>query len=130
MTTPLTGQGSWFCIPLTGAALFAGGEIGSAINPEGANLIIKQAVVYIETDTSAAGTTLGVGTGATAATAATDIIAALAIDGSPSTAFNLLAADDAKEALVVWHAADYVTATGSAASTAFVGKLYIKYVHA
>ena len=129
MTTPLNGNG-WFCLPLTGNALFAGGEVGAVLNPEGETIIIQKAVLYIETATTVAATTLSVGLAANATTSATDICNAVAIDAGAGTAQNCLAADDAKEALLVMTGVQYITATGSADSSAFVGKLYVKYVHA
>jgi len=115
-------------IPLTGAALFAGGEIANVANPEGKPLIIQDVKIYIDTATTDAGTTLSVGI-TTTLTASTNLINALAIDGAiAGLAYHGMTALAANGAAVVWGAAQYLTATGSAASTAFVGRLFVKYI--
>lgn len=116
-------------IPLTGNALFAGGELAAVANPEGVPLIIVDAKLYIVTPTSDAGTTLAVGIAANATTSDNDMVDALAIDGViTGKAYHAMTALAAKGAAQVWGATEYITATGSAASTAFAAKLFISYV--
>lgn len=128
MTTPLYGKGACY-IPVTGATLFAGGEMGSLLNPEGGVLIITRAVLYVGTQTTTGGATIAIGTAVNATTLGDNLVAALAIDGTDGTAYNLLPDGDPLDALVVWTAAQYVTCTGSADSAAFVGGLYLEYLH-
>jgi len=128
MTALLHGKGAC-TIPVTGATLFAGGEMGSLLNPEGGVLIITRAILYVETQSTTGGATIAIGTAVNATTSGNNLTAATALDGTDGTAFNLLANGDAADALVVWTAAQYVTCTGSADSAAFVGKLYLEYLH-
>jgi hypothetical protein len=128
MTALVNGKGACV-IPVTGATLFAGGEMGSLLNPEDATLIITRAIIYVGTQSTTGGATIAIGTAADAVTSSTNLTAATALDGTDGTAFNLLANGDAADALVVWAATEYVTCTGSADSAAFVGALYLEYLH-
>jgi len=115
-------------IPLTGAALFAGGEIASVANPEGLPLIITDVKIYVSTASTGAAT-INVGINASPTTSDTDLISALAINGAiAGLAYHGMTALAAKGAAQVWGAADYITATGSADSSGFRGRLYISYV--
>ena len=42
-------------IPLTGAVLFAGGEIAAVLNPEGVPVIIQDVKIYIDTPSTEIG---------------------------------------------------------------------------
>lgn len=128
MSTATTDKGSWLSIPLVARA--NAGTLGSIVNPEGEILIITRAVLYIDTDTSDAGTTLNVGVGAASTTDNNALHAAIAIDGSAGTAYQGYDAADAGDTLVMWPVGQYVTTTSSAAATAFVGRLDIEYIHA
>ena len=114
-------------VALVGNALFAGGEIAEVANPEGVTLIIKQATLYVDTPASAAGgETLAVGVGVAGA-ANNGIIAAQALSGAiTGLAYNLLA-PAAGAAEIMWTAAQVLNATGSAATAAFVGRLFVEY---
>jgi len=115
-------------IPLTGAALFAGGEIASVANPEGLPLIITDVKIYVSTASTGAAT-INVGINASPTTSDTDLISALAINGAiAGLAYHGMTALAAKGAAQVWGASDYITATGSADSSGFRGRLYISYV--
>lgn len=118
----------YYEIPLTGALLFAGGEIAAAANPEGVPLIIQDVKLYVDTPSTGAANIL-VGVAADAVTSDTDLINALAINGAiTGLAYHGMTALAAKGAAVVWGATEYITATGSADSTGFAGRLYVKYV--
>jgi hypothetical protein len=114
-------------VALTGNALFAGGEIAEVANPEGVPLIIKQATLYVDTPSSAAGgETLAVGVGVAGA-ANNNIIAAQALSGAiTGLAYNLLA-PAAGAAEIMWPAASVLNATGSADTADFVGRLFVEY---
>jgi len=115
-------------IPLTGAALFAGGEIASVANPEGVPLIIVDVKIYIDTP-STGGCNINVGINASATTSDTDMINGLAINGAVTgLAYHGMTALAAKGAAQVWAAAEYVTATGSASSAGFAGRLFVQYI--
>jgi hypothetical protein len=115
-------------IPLTGAALFAGGEIGAMLNPEGVPLIITDVKIYIDTPSTGAAD-INVGIAADATTSDTDMINALAINGAVTgLAYHGMTALDAKGAAQIWDTDEYITATGSADSSDFVGRLFVQYI--
>ncbi len=117
-------------IPLTGATLFAGGEIGSLLNPEGVPLIIQDVKIYVDTP-STGGANINVGIAANGTTSDTDMINALAINGAiTGKAYHGMTALAAKGEAQVWGATEYITATGSADSTGFTGRLFVQYIRA
>ena len=115
-------------IPLTGHALYAGGEIAAVANPEGVPLIIKDVKLYIDTPSTGAAN-INVGLAADAVTSDTDMISALAINGSiTGKAYHGMTALAAKGEAQVWGTTQFVTATGSASSAGFAGRLFIDYI--
>jgi hypothetical protein len=115
-------------IPLTGAVLFAGGEIGAMLNPEGVPLIITDVKIYIDTPSTGAAD-INVGIAADATTSDTDMINALAINGAVTgLAYHGMTALAAKGAAQIWDTDEYITATGSADSSDFVGRLFVQYI--
>ena len=115
-------------IPLTGAALFAGGEVAGVLNPEGVPLIIVDVKIYIDTPSTGAAN-LSVGIAANATTSDTDMINALAVNGAVTgLAYHGMTALAAKGAAQVWGATEYITATGSASTAGFVGRLFVQYI--
>ena len=112
-------------IALAGQAVPANGGAAEVVNPEGVTLIIKQATLYVDTP-SAGAANIAIGTGAAGAANA-GIIAAQAINGVlTGLAYNLLA-PAAGAAEIMWTAAQVLNATVSAASAAFVGRLFVEY---
>ena len=115
-------------IPLTGALLFAGGEIAAVANPEGVPLIIQDVKIYVDTP-STGGCNLSAGLAADAVTADTDMINALAVNGAVTgLAYHGMTALAAKGAAQVWGLTQYLTVTGSASSVGFVGRLFVQYI--
>lgn len=115
-------------IPLTGNALFAGGEIAAQLNPEGVPLIIVDVKLYVDTP-STGGCNINVGIAANGTTSDTDMINALAINGAiTGKAYHGMTALAAKGEAQVWGATEYITATGSASSAGFVGRLFVDYI--
>jgi hypothetical protein len=110
---------------LAGQAVPSNGGAGEVANPEGVTLIIKQATLYVDTP-SAGAANIAIGTGA-AGGANVNIIAAQAINGAlTGLGYNLLA-PAAGAAEIMWTAAQVLNATPSAASAAFVGRLFVEY---
>lgn len=121
-------SGGYIEIPLTGAALFAGGEIGAVKNPEGVPLIITDVKIYVDTP-STGGCNISVGIAANGTTSDTDMINALAINGAiTGKVYHGMTALAAKGEGQVWGATEYITATGSASSAGFVGRLFVQYI--
>lgn len=125
-----TGKGA-LCIDITGDAAI--GSQGGILNPEGADLLITDAFLYIVTPATAAAT-FNIGIGATAATDASDIMSAFDMNApSAGTAWNAVARTAASEAALttpaIWTSAKYLTFTSAAASAAGLeAKLYVKYI--
>jgi len=115
-------------IPLTGDALFAGGEVASVLNPEGVPLIITDVKLYVDTPSTGAAN-LNVGIAANGTTSDTDMINALAVNGAiTGKAYHGMTALAAKGEAQVWGATQYITATGSASTAGFVGRLFVGYI--
>ena len=126
--TATTFSSGFLEIPLTGAALFAGGEIAAVANPEGVALIIVDVKIFVDTP-STGGCNISVGLAANATTSDTDMINALAIDGAiTGLAYHGMTALAAKGAAQVWGTTQYLTATGSASSAGFAGRLFVQYI--
>ena len=127
MTTPDFASGC-LEIPLTGNALFAGGEIAAVLNPEGGPLIIQDVKIYVDTPSTGAAN-INVGIAADGVTSDTDLINALAINGAiTGKAYHGMTALAAKGEAQVWGASEYITATGSASSAGFTGRLFVQYI--
>ena len=125
--TATTYTSGYLAIPLTGALLFAGGEVASVLNPEGVPLVITDVKILVTTPSTGAAT-LSVGIAAAATTSDNDMIDALDINGAAAgSAYHGMTALAAKGAAQVWGATEYITATGSADSSGFVGTLYVQY---
>jgi hypothetical protein len=121
-------SGGYIEIPLTGALLFAGGEVAAIANPEGVPLIITDVKIYVDTPSTGAAN-LSVGLAANATTSDTDMINALAVNGSiTGLAYHGMTALAAKGAAQVWGTTQYLTATGSASTVGFVGRLFVQYI--
>lgn len=115
-------------IPLTGLVATTGGGIASVLNPEGVPLIIVDVKIYVDTP-STGGANINVGINASAVTSDTDMINALAINGAiTGLAYHGMTALAAKGAAQVWGATEYITATGSADSSGFTGRLFVQYI--
>lgn len=115
-------------IPLTGLVATTGGGIASVLNPEGVPLIITDVKIYVDTP-STGGANINVGINASATTSDTDMINALAINGAiTGLAYHGMTALAAKGAAQVWAATEYITATGSADSSGFTGRLFVQYI--
>jgi hypothetical protein len=114
--------------PLVGVAETTGGAIGAFANPEGAPLIITDAKIYVDTHSTGAAN-ISVGLAADAVTSDTDLINALAIGGSiDGLAYHGMTALAAKGAAQVWGLTQYLTATGSATSVGFTGRMLVSYI--
>jgi len=109
----------------------AAGCLGSIANPEGVPLAILRAYFYVATP-SAAAATLSIGIG-TLAAASTDILNALEMNQTAGTLWNCVDLDVASKAAwttpALWAADTYMNfTTAVAASTAFVGQLFVEYL--
>lgn len=127
--TILAFSSGWLEIPLTGNALFAGGEVsGSVPNPEGRLLMITNAQLQaISPSTGAA--TLAIGLAANATTSNGALAAALTVNGvAVNTGWTAHIPDVVGQAAVMWPVASFLTVTGSASTAGFTGKLFVEYI--
>ncbi len=125
---PNSFAGGYVEVPLTGVASTDGGAIGATVNPEGVPLIITDVKLYVTTPSTGAAN-LSVGIAANGTTGDTDMINALAVNGAiTGKAYHGMTALAAKGEAQVWGATEYITATGSASTAGFVGRLFVKYI--
>ena len=125
-----TGKG-WLSIDFVGVAATTGGAIASVPNPEGVDVIVVNAFVYLATSsTGAANLTIGIGASAT--TDYNDMVTATAMAAAAGKVYTACAisASIATEVTApgVWLAAEYVNITGSASTVGLTGTLYIEYL--
>jgi hypothetical protein len=114
-------------IPLTGALLFAGGEIASVANPEGVPIIITDVKLYVtHVSTGAANGNFGIG--ASAVTSYNTLIAALDLVASAVGGYHGMPALVANAAALVWGVAQFLTVTGTASTVGFTGTLFVDYI--
>ncbi len=115
-----------YTLSLVGQATVTNGGLGEVLNPEGAPVIVTKCVLYVITEsTGSANINVGIGD---AGDDNSNLISALAINGSiAGKAYNGLN-PAAKSEHLVWAADKYLNATGSATCTAFRGTLYVEYI--
>lgn len=131
MTDVYTGKG-WMSLAVTGALGHgAGTALASCLNPEGEAIIITKAVLYgLTNSTGAANITVGQGATVTAGHDSATIFTAAAQAASAGTAVVGHNAANAKDALPVLGATEYIVVCGSADTTGYTGRLHIEYIHA
>lgn len=125
-----TGRG-WMAIDITGVTATTDGAIGAVKNPEGVNVLITRSILYVATQSTGAAN-LSCGVAATATTATTDIINALAVGGATGKYYNgqavQVTAKTEVSAPAVWTAGTYINFTGSASTAGLVGTLFVEYL--
>lgn len=134
MTAPNTEGKGFLSVPVTGTTSLVGGAMCSLANPEGATVYILRSYLVVTTASTGAAN-INVGVGATATTDASDMIAALAINGAITNKIyngNSIQATTKTEvtAPAAWTSDKFVNCTGSASSAGFTGTLYIEYIRA
>lgn len=104
--------------------------LGSILNPEGVDLLILEAFLYIITPAGAA-STLHVGVG-TEGEDSHDLNDGCLLNGTAGTCWNgmhAVAADAEMSTPAYWTSAKYLNFTTAAqVSTSFVGKYFVRYV--
>jgi hypothetical protein len=124
-------QKGWMAIDITGVAATTDGAIGAVKNPEGMDVLITRCILYVKTQSSGAAN-LSTGVAATATTAASDIISALAVGGATGKYYNGQALQAAAKTEVtapaVWAKDTYVNFTGSATTAGLVATLFVEYL--
>lgn len=131
-TKPNTQGKGWMSIALTGVALTTGGAIAAIKNPEGVDLLVTRCILRVGTPSTGAAN-LSAGFADDDETAATDLINALAVNGSISGKWynGPAAVTSAKgEITTKWASGKYLTVSGSATTVGLVGTLYVEYLRA
>ena len=125
-------QKGFLSIALTGVASTDGGGIYSLLNPEGVDLLILRSYIYVDTASTGAAN-INIGIGAAATTDASDMISALAMNGSIAGKYyngNTIQGTTKTEvtAPAVWTSTKYLNVTGSATTAGLVATLYVEYI--
>ena len=134
MTQPNSEGHGFMSVELAGLASTTGGAIASIANPEGETLQILRSYLLVLT-ASTGSANVNVGVGATAATDASDMISALALNSvAAGTVYaGSIGGNASKDSIVAvpapWTAGKFVNVTGSATTAGFVGRLFIEYIH-
>ena len=134
MTQPNAEGKGFLSAPVTGTTSTDGGAMCALANPEGQTIYILRSYLVVTTPSTGAAN-INVGVGATAATDATDMINALAINGALTGKIyngSTIQATTKTEvsAPAAWTSGKFVTCTGSASTAGFAGTLYVEYIRA
>jgi hypothetical protein len=126
-----TTQKGWMAIDITGVVAATDGAIGAVLNPEGVDLLVTRSILYVKTNSTGAAN-LSCGVAATATTATTDIINALAMGAAAGKYYNgqavQVTAKTEVTAPAVWSAGKYINFTGSASTAGLEATLYVEYL--
>jgi hypothetical protein len=132
MTTTINTEGKGaFSVSIIGANNANNAGLGGIANPDGGDLLILRATLYVKThSTGAANLSAGIGA---AGAASTDIVNALAmggaIDGKYYNGFIMQnGAKTEAAAPAVWTSSTFLNITGSADTTGLDATLYLEYV--
>ena len=117
---------------ITGVASTDNSGQGAVANPEGDDVLVLRTTLVVLTASSGAAN-ISIGIGATATTASTDIINALAMNGvTANTCYNgHVMQNGAKTAITapaLWTASSYLNITGSASLVGLDARLLVEYV--
>lgn len=126
------GRGGTLAMRIDGVASTDAGGQGSLLNPFGVDVLILRATLVVHTASTGAAN-IDIGVASAAATDATDIINALAMNGvAAQTAYNGHAmqntAKTAISAPALWQDDYYVTVTGSATMVGLEATLYLECI--
>jgi hypothetical protein len=126
------GRGGTLAVRIDGVASAAAGGQGSILNPWDVDVLILRSTLVVHTASTGAAN-IDIGVASAAATDATDIINALAMNGvSAQTAYNGHAmqntAKTAISAPALWQDDYYVTITGSASLVGLEATLYLECI--
>ena len=119
-------------VRITGVASTDNSGQGAVANPEGDDVLVLRTTLVVLTASSGAAN-ISIGIGATATTASTDIINALAMNGvAANTCYNgHVMQNGAKTAITapaLWTPTSYLNITGSASLVGLDARLLVEYV--
>ena len=118
-------------VKIVGAASAAAGGQGALANPEGKILMVTKATLHVKTPSTGAGN-IDIGIGVAAATDATDIINALAMDGAiTGKVYNGHARQNTAKTEITgpipWTTTGFLCITGSASLVGLEAYLFVEY---
>jgi hypothetical protein len=130
-TTGNTVGKGWFSIDFTGGTAYSAHPIASVLNPEGASVLVTDAIVYIKTSsTGAANLTVGLGTSATGDYS--DMMTATAMAAAAGKFYTARAVSASAQTEItapgVWLSTEYLNVTGSASTAGLTGVVYVEYL--
>lgn len=116
-----------FSVTLTGGTSTAGGGVASIPNPEGVDLVVADAFLYVRSNSTGAAN-LTIGTAASGTAAATSMLPATAMAAAAGNVYALYNHGTAVGAAgTLWDADHYVNVAGSGSTVGLEAELYIKY---
>lgn len=119
-----------FSVTITGGTATAGGGQAAIPNPEGVDLVIKSAFLYVGANSTGAAN-LTIGTAASGTVAATSMLGATAMAAAAGSVFSLTYHGTAVGSPATpqkWGSADYINVAASASLAGFSGVLWVDYL--
>ena len=121
----------WFSFDFTGGTAFTAHPIASVLNPEGADVVVSDAIIYIKTaSTGSANINVGLGTSATGDYY--DMAGTIVAIGTGGKYYTGRAKSAAAQTEItapgVWGSAQYCNVTADADSTGLEGIVFIQYL--
>lgn len=116
-----------YSVRITGGTSTAGGGVASIPNPEGCDLVIADAFLYVHTNSTGAAN-LTIGTAAAGTAAATSMLPATAMAAAAGNVYALYNHGTAVGAAgTLWDADHFVNVAGSGSTAGLTADLIIKY---
>lgn len=119
-----------FSVTLTGGTATGAASVAAIPNPEGVDLVISDAALYVVNNSTGA-TNLTIGTASSGTVAATSMMGATAMAAAAGKVFGLtyhgtaIATERTK-----WGSAGYINVAGSASTAGLEAILFVKYFRA
>lgn len=118
-----------YSVAITGGTATAAGGVAAIPNPEGTDLVIADAFLYVYANSTGAAN-LTIGTAASGTVAATSMLPATAMAGAAGSVFALFNHGTAvgnASAPQKWGSADYINVAGSGSTVGLSALLFVKY---
>ena len=121
----------WFSIDFVGVAATTGGAIAAVLSPEGADILVVDAILYFRAS-STGSANITVGLGASATTEYTDMMTATAANSAAGKFYTARAVSASAQTQItapgVWLSTEYLTITGSATTVGMTGTIWVEYL--
>jgi hypothetical protein len=131
MTAPNKVGKGWFSFDFTGGTATTGGAIASVLNPEGASILVTDAIVYVATS-STGSADINVGLGTSATTDYFDMAGTITTTAAAGKFYTARAKSASAQTQItapgVWLSTEYCNITGSQSTAGLTGTLFIQYL--